>query len=114
MSITKILGNKETSAEDKLEAVAAVVAGARENYGNTDVEIAVPTVNTTMGSMPFNLLDDEGKVAMLQYEVGLVKARAVEYTTQNPGTNLNRKIEEILATNGLFSNIAAGTKFEYI
>ena len=114
MSITKILGNKETSAEDKLTDVAGVVAGAREAYGNTDADIAVLTVNTVNGAIPFNLLDDESKVELLASEVGRVKARAVEFTMQNPGTNLNRKIEELLATNGLFANIAAGTKFEYI
>lgn len=114
MSITKILGNKETAAEDKLADVAAVVAGARENYGNTDADIAVPTLNTVNGSMPFNLLDDDSKVAALIAEVGRLKAAAVEYHTQNPGTNLNRKIEELLAVNGMFANIDAGTKFEYI
>lgn len=114
MSITKILGNKEMSAEDKLEAVAAIVAGARENYGNTDKDIAVPTVNSVHGAMPFDVLDDESKAALLAGEVGRLKAQAVEFNVQNPGTNLNRKIEELLATNGMFANIAAGTKFEYI
>lgn len=114
MSITKILGNKETTAEEKLADVAAVVAGARENYGNTDAEIAVPSVNTANGSMPFDLLDDDSKVTLLSGEVARVKASAVEYATQRPGTNLNKRIEELLATNGYFANIAAGTKFEYI
>ncbi len=114
MSITKILTNKDTAAEDKLAAVAEVVAGARENYGNGEAVIAVPRCYTANGDMPFDMLDDDSKVAILQGEVAAVKARAVEFSEQNPGVNLNKKIEELLATNGHFANIAVGTKFEYI
>ncbi|NOQ48883.1 MAG: hypothetical protein GQ576_07100 [Methanococcoides sp.] len=114
MSITKILTNKDTSAEDKLEAVAAIVAGARSNYGNEDADIAVPRAYTTNGDMPFDMLDDDSKVSLLVTEVGRVKADAVEYAEQNSGVNLNKKIEELLATNGRFANIDSGTKFEYI
>lgn len=114
MSITTILSNEKTSDEEKLEAVAEVVAGAREAYGNADAEIAVPRVGTVNGSMPFDMLDNDSKVAILASSVGAIKAQAVEYAEQNPGTNMNKKIEEILATDGCFCNIAAGTKFEYI
>lgn len=114
MSITKVLSNKNTSAEDKLKDVAEIVAGARTNYGNEDAEIDVPRVQTVNGDMPFDMLDDDSKVAVLQSEVSALKASAVEFTEQNPGVNLNKKIEELLATDGFFANIAAGTKFEYI
>lgn len=114
MSITKILTAKDVPAEEKLADVAGVVAGAREAYGNTEAEIAVPRVNTTNGDMPFDMLDADSKVALLTSEVAVIKSAAVEYSEQNPGTNLNRKIEELLSTNGMFANIAAGTKFEYI
>jgi len=114
MSITKILSDKETTDEAKLEAVASITAGARENYGNGEEEIAVPRCGTVNGSMPFTMLDADGKVAMLRTEVARVKAAAVEFAEQNAGVNLNKKIEELLATNGMFCNISAGTKFEYI
>ena len=114
MSITKILSEEKTPASEKLERVADVVAGARANYGNTDVEIASPMVNTTHGSMNFNHLEDESKVEMLRGEVQRIKAQAIEYVEQREGASLNRKIEELLATNGMFVNISAGTKFEYI
>jgi hypothetical protein len=114
MSLTKILSNEKTSAEEKLEAVAQVVAAAREAYGNADQDIAVPDVNTVHGVMPFNVLEDEAKVELLQSTVGIIKASAVEYARTNPGTNINRRIEELLATDGMFTNVAAGTKFEYI
>ena len=114
MSITKILSNKDASAEEKLERVAEIVAQARAAYGNEDAEIDAPRVNTTNGSMPFDLLDDDSKVALLSGEVAYVKAYAVEFSEQTTGVNLNKKIEELLATNGMFANIDAGTKFEYI
>lgn len=114
MSITKVLGNKDSSAEEKLESVAEIVAGARKNYGNEEAEIAVPRVNTVNGEIPFDMLDDDSKVSVLQSAVSALKASAVEFTEQNPGVSLNKKIEELLATDGHFANIAAGTKFEYI
>ena len=114
MSITKVLSDKDVSDEDKLKAIAETVAVARKAYGNEESEIAVPRVNTTNGSMPFDMLDDDGKVSLLKSEVASLKARAIEFSENNPGTNLNKKIEELIATNGMFTNISAGTKFEYI
>ena len=114
MSITKILTEEKTPASEKLERVAEIVAGAREKYGNADVEISAPSVNTPHGYMSFLHLEDEGKVALLRDQVALIKAVAVEYSEQNEGVNMNRKIEELIATNGMFVNIAAGTRFEYI
>lgn len=114
MSITKILTNEKTTAEEKLEAVAQVVAGAREAYGNTDAVIESPKVDTTGGCMSFVHLEDDSKVAVLRGEVARIKVEAVEFAENNAGVNINRKIEELLAVNGYFANIAAGTKFEYI
>jgi len=114
MSITKILHEKETPADAKLNRVAEVVSAARQAYGNEANEIASPMVNTSNGTMSFVHLDEDSKVAYLKGEVASLKAKAVEYHESHPGTNLNKKIEELVATNGAFCNIAAGTKFEYI
>ena len=114
MSITKILSNKDMPAEEKLEKVAEVVAAARAAYGNEEAVIGVPDVGTAHGSMPFNTLEDDSKVELLRSEIGGIKARAVEFDRQNEGANVNKKIEELLATNGYFVNVAPGTKFEYI
>ena len=114
MSITKILAGKDASSEDKLTAVAEVVAAARAAYGNSDAVVASPKVNTPNGAMLFIHLDDDSKVVLLQSEVARVKSQAVEYVEQTEGADLNRKIEELLSINGMFVNIAAGTKFSYI
>ena len=113
-SITQILSAEKVDAADKLKSVAEVVAGARENYGNGDTVIECPRVDTAHGSMPFNVLEADSKVAVLRSEVAMIKAIAVEAADQNPGLNINKKIEELLATNGLFCNVDTGAKFEYI
>jgi len=114
MSITKILSEDKTPAEDKLDRVAEVVATARSAYGNEDESIESPSVQTPNGMMKFVHLEDESKVAVLRAELGRIKAQAVEFVEQGEGRSMNRKIEELLATNGMFVNISAGTKFEYI
>lgn len=114
MSITKILTEEKTSAEDKLARISEIVAAARSAYGNEEAAIPVPKVNTPHGSMKFEHLEDASKVAILRDEVARIKAHAVECVEQNPGTNINKKIEELLATNEFFVNVSSGTKFEYI
>lgn len=114
MSITKILTAEKTSAEDKLAGVAEVVAKARNAYGNEEEVIRAPRVNTAHGSMPFDTLEDDSKVETLRHEVGRIKVLAIECAEQNPGTNINKKIEELIAINPFFVNVSPGTKFEYI
>jgi len=116
MSITKILtaDAKDKSASEKLNEVAEIVAGARENYGNKDEEVPVKRVNTAYGSMEFTHLEDEAKVEVLRNEAMNIKVAAVAYVEENPGTVINRKIEELLATNPYFANVAEGTKFDYL
>mgnify|MGYP006995664023 CR=1 FL=1 len=114
MSITKILADKDTPASEKLERVAEIVSSARAAYGNEDATIASPMINTTQGNMNFNHLEDDAKVAILRGEVASIKAKAVEFVEQREGASFNRKIEELLATNGMFTNVSSGTKFEYI
>jgi len=114
MSISEILNEKDAVASEQLTSVAKVVAGAREAYGNDDEDIGVPDVNTAHGVMAFDMLDAESKVHVLKGEVVAVKAAAVEFCRNNAGTMVNKKIEELLATNGYFANVDTGVKFEYI
>lgn len=114
MSLTKILNKKDADAEDTLTAVAEIVASARKAYGNEDAEIAAPSVQTVHGSMPFDVLEADSKVEILRQEVGRIKAAAVEFGQQTPGANVDKQIEQMLATNALFVNVSAGTRFEYL
>jgi hypothetical protein len=114
MSLTDILKAEKTAPAKKLEETAKVVAQARDSYGNKDVEIAVPSVNTAHGAMPFNMLDADSKVEALKGELPKIKAKAVEFVKQNPGAVINKKIEELLATHPMFCNVDPGQKFDYI
>lgn len=113
-SITKILAEKDVTSEDKLAGIAEIVAVARKAYGNEDEKISCPEVNTTHGVMDFVHLEADAKVSLLSGEIQRIKAQAIEFCKQNEGSVMNKKIEELLATNGLFVNVSAGTKFDYI
>lgn len=114
MSITTTLSNKEMSAADKLSSVADIVKIIRENYGNQDVEIPSLKVNTPNGNIPFNHLENDSKVEVLSGQAASIKAKAIAYVEENEGTVLNKKVEELIATNPFFANISAKSEFEYL
>ena len=43
-----------------------------------------------------------------------MKATAVAFVEDNPGTVLNKKVQELLAINPFFANVSSGTEFEYL
>lgn len=114
MSIIKILNDKNTSAEEKLASVAEIVANAREKYGNSEAEIPTTNVNTTYGSVSFEHLEDDSKVEMIKAEVQKIKAAAIEAERQTAGTNVNKEIEKLIATNSLLNNVVAKDEFDYL
>lgn len=114
MSLTKILSEKDANADDQLSRVTDIVGSARKAYGNEDAVIEAPMVSTVNGSMSFVHIEAEGQVQLLRAQVSIIKAQAVERTEQTPGTNMNKQIEELLATNPFFVNVGNGTKFDYI
>lgn len=114
MSITKILADKELSCEEKVEQVGAIVEKAREAYGNSEAKIPSRDVDTVHGSMPFEHLSAESKVAVLSDEVGRIKAMAVETSRQTPGVSLNKEIEKALAVNSFFNNLGSSEGVDYI
>jgi hypothetical protein len=114
MSLTKILTEKDADAEDQLSRIADIVGQARNAYGNADAVISAPSVDTTEGRMSFMHLEAAGQVALLRKQVSLIKANAVEFVEMNPGSSIDKKIEELLAINPYFANVGNGTKFAYI
>lgn len=114
MSLTKILTEKDANAEDQLSRVAEIVGAARKAYGNEDATVEAPMCQITEGVMSFVHLEAESQVQLLRKQVSLIKAAAVEFVESNEGSEMNRKIEELLAINPYFCNVGNGTKFEYI
>ena len=114
MSLTSILSEKNADADDQLTRVHDIVGAARKAYGNEDAVIEAPPADTTEGRMNFVHLEAASKVQILRRQVSLIKAEAVEFVEMNPGSNMNKKIEELLAINPYFCNVGNGTKFDYI
>jgi len=114
MSITAILKQKDVSDAEKLSAIAEIVLAAREAYSNTKAEIASPEVNTAFGVMSVAELEDDSKLAVIQSEVQRLKVEAIEFGKGKEGVNINKKMEELVATNPVLANITGGTKFDYL
>ena len=43
-----------------------------------------------------------------------IKAKAVAIVEENPGIVLNKKVEELLATNALFANASSDSEFDVL
>ena len=114
MSIIKILNDKNKTDAEKLEAVAEIVAGAREGYGNAKADIPAVKCETTHGALPFDNLEDESKVEILRNEAMNIKAQAIAFVEHNPGSVLNMKGQELVAVNPYFANVAPGTQFDIL
>jgi hypothetical protein len=114
MSITTVLQNKETSAETKLASVAETIGALRESYGNSKAKIEDVKVSTTHGSLPFSNLEPDSKVEILLNEALNIKVSAIAAVEDNPAIVLNKKVEELLATNSLFANASAASAFDVL
>ena len=114
MSIIKILNDKNESSEAKLAAVKEIVAEARSKYGNEDATIPTTAVNTIYGSVDFEHLEDDSKVEVIKGEVQKIKTLAVEASKTTAGTNINKEIEKLIATNSFLNNVVAKAKFDYL
>lgn len=114
MSIKKILARKDADPTEQLSEIAEIVAGAREAYGNKGAKIESPMCNTTNGQMEFSNLEPEAKVELLRGVTNRIKAEALETARQNSGVNVHKEVEKLVATDPHLTNIAPGTKFEYL
>jgi len=114
MSISKILADKDLTNEDKLSRVKEIVETIRNAYGNTEVEIEDVKVNTTNGAIPFSHLEADSKVELLKNETANIKVAALSEVEMNPAIVLNKRVEEMVATNNYFANISTESDFEYL
>ena len=114
MTISQILDNKESTATNKIEQLAEVVAKARKAYGNGKLDITAPKVPTTDGYVNINLLSDEDKVALASIEIRKIIVDATAAVECTEGIVLDRKIEVALATNPVLVNITTKVDSAYI
>ena len=114
MSIISLLNDKELKASQVLAGVAEIVTKARAAYGNEEAKIPTAAVNTTYGAVDFEHLEDDSKVEIIRAEVMRIKVLAVEAAKDVVGTNVNKEIEKLIATNVFLNNIVSASKFDYL
>lgn len=113
MKLGAIFADKDMTAEAKVEGIVAVIAKAREAYGNVDMEITEPTINTCNGVMKLSMLDAEDKVKVASKVYDAAKIVAME-ASEREGAVVEKAIEEFLATSDIMCNLGASVDSEYL
>jgi len=115
MKLTQIFTpNKDISSADRLEALVAIVKKAKAAYGNTDVAITTPLMQTAGGLQDMKMLSVGDKLAIAASEFQNIKKVAVEYGNSYEGASMDKKIEELLAISPVLSNIAEVIESDYL
>jgi len=114
MKIQALLNSEELSNSEKLSQLTDIVNGARNSYGNADVIIDIPRVNTIDGYVALNMLSDEDKVAVAAIEFKNIVMECVEYSESNNAVILDKSIQEQLAVNAVLTNLSTDSGSQYI
>ena len=115
MNMSNILAAdpKVVSNDEKLAQIVESVAGARQNYGNSNMEIPVPNVATPDGSMPIRHISVAGKLEHVKSELARIRTMAIE-SENDTGVVVERLIEKEVATSAILVNIGETTKYSLI
>ena len=113
MTITEIL-KSEKSATKKLEQLQEVVISARKEYGNAEVEVEVPTVNSADFVLSIKYLDAQSKIQLVERVVRLVTTEVVELCEENEALVFDKEVERQIASNPILCNLLASTNSKYI
>ena len=112
--LREIFTNEDMAASEKVGAIASIVEKARENYGNSDMDITIPEVSTCEGITDLSLMSDDDKVAIAERSVSNIIQTAVEFTKEEEGIVLDKEIERLVATNPVLVNLSEAVDSEYI
>ena len=112
--IKDILRDEDMKSAEKLTLVQDIVETARKMYGNEDVTINVPDVNTTAGMKSLKYLSDDSKVAVASTAFDTIVNIAIEAHTDTQGMMLDREIESLIACDPILVNLAATTGSTYL
>jgi len=113
MTFNEIL-RSDASAEAKLTDLIALVADVRNAYGNSDIEIDVPYVNTPEGMASFKYIEAESKVVYAGKAVRDATVEAVEICECTQGAVLDKELESLIATSPILCNLALSISSKYI
>lgn len=116
VTITGILNtsSKKMEASEKLEAIAGIVAKAREKYGNSEEKIDEPQIGTCEGVVDYAFLSNEDKLSVVERAVKAIRQQAIETTKSTQGTMLEAEIVRLIAVNPVLTNCTAATESDYL
>lgn len=114
MTLTQILNNKELTAAEVVEKVAAIVAKARKAYGNTEAVITSPVVPTIDGLSDIKYLSDDDKVEVIRSCIAGIKQEAIERTNATEGSVLDVEVARLIALEPALVNITNTSDSAYL
>lgn len=107
MKILDILLNEDIKDADALQQVAEIVTKAREDYGNTDIEIPVPTLSCSCGTYPLTALCSKERRDFAIYTVKKLKETLRDELDAVVGLVPERKALELIATEATLVNLTS-------
>lgn len=113
MTFNEIL-KSDASAEAKLTDLAQLVTEIRGNYGNYNIVIDVPYVNTSDGMVAFKYIDAESKVVFAGQAVREATVEAVEICEATQGAVLDKELESLIATDPILCNLSVTSGSKYV
>ena len=114
MTFTQILAEENTSDETKLTEVVSLVKEIRKTYGNSDVVLEAPEVNTADGLKPITFLTAKDKLALAERVIKAITTDAYEDVQQAEGVSFDRRVEEMVSINPILSNLQTSNGSKYL
>ena len=114
MTFTQILTDENTSDEVKVTKISNLVKEIRETYGNSDVVLEAPEVNTADGLKPITFLTAKDKLALAERAIKAITTDAYEDVQQDKGISFDRRVEEYVAINPILSNLQTSNGSKYL
>ena len=114
MTFTQILTDEGTSDEVKLTKISNLVKEIRETYGNSDVVLEAPEVNTADGFRLLTFLTAKDKLALAERVIKAITTDAYEDVQQAEGVSFDRRFEEYVAINPILSNLETSNGSKYL
>jgi len=107
MKLSKILNNKKMSSAKKLAKITETVKSCRKKYGNTDLEVEAPEVNTINGVESMDYLSDDDKLALAGSCITQIRHEAIEEVKTNPLAILDEEVIALIATSPVLTNLSS-------
>ena len=112
MKILDILSNETINDADALQQVTEIVAKAREDYGNTEIEIPVPILSCACGTRPLTALDNKERRDFAIHVVKELKEALRDELDEVVGLVPERKALELIATEATLVNLTTKDTIE--